>query len=139
MSDPFANIAPTGGRSQVAIVHEQKQNQTFAAWRAAHIAMPDLHVIDKQQVLPEPIADDGKPLTTERIRELMGDDVRPMFEPSPDGDNRNATPTHQVYTRVFDARLPAERIGSSAEAARPKAMRIVVPVEAQLPELSDAS
>ncbi len=131
MSDPFANIAPTGGRSQVVIVHEQKQNQTFAAWRQAHIAMPDLHVVDRKQPLPEPIADDGKPLTMERIRELMGDDVKPMYEPSPDGDNRKARPTMQVYTTAFDGRLSIERIGKSAEARRP-AMRIVPPVEADL-------
>lgn len=121
----------------MVIVHEQRQNQTFAAWRQAHIAMPDLHVVDRKQQLPEPIADDGKPLTLERIRALMGD-LQPMFEPSADGDNRNARPTGQVYTDVFDNRLEAERIGASAEAARPS-MRVVPPVEAQLPEPSGVS
>jgi hypothetical protein len=93
--------------------------------------MPDLHVVDRKQPLPEPIADDGKPLTMERIRELMGNDVQPMFEPSPDGDNRKAKPTGQVYTKAFDDRLESERIGLSAEARRP-AMRIIPPVEADL-------
>jgi hypothetical protein len=130
VSDPFASIAPIAGRAPTVIVHEQKQNQTFAAWRQAHIAMPDLHVIDRKQPLPEPIADDGKPLTRERIQELMGD-VRPMFEPSPDGDNRKAKPTNQIYTKVFDDRLSPERIGQSAESRRP-AMRVVPPVEADL-------
>ena len=134
MSDPFANIFPTAGRTQTVIVHEQKQNQTFMAWRVAHVAMPDLHIVDRKQPLPEPIADDGKPLTMERIRALMGDDVKPMFEASPDGDNRKAKPTGQVYTDAFDDRLEAERIGSSAEARRP-AMRIVPPVEPDLSEI----
>lgn len=131
MSDPFANIMPTAGRTQTVIVHEQKQNQTFAAWRQAHIAMPDLHVVDRKQALPEPIADDGQPLTMARIQALMGEDVKPMFEPSSDGDNRNAKPTGQVYTQVFDARLTPERIGKSAEERRPP-MRVVPPVEADL-------
>jgi hypothetical protein len=93
--------------------------------------MPDLHVVDRKQPLPEPIADDGKPLTMERIRKLMGDDILPMFEPSPDGDNRKAKSTGQVYTQVFDNRLESERIGQSAEARRPP-MRVVPPVEADL-------
>lgn len=95
------------------------------------MALPDLHIVDRKQALPEPIADDGKPLTLERIRELMGDDVKPMFEPSPDGDNRNAKPTGQLYTGVFDTRLAAEPLGATAVARRP-GTRIVPPVEADL-------
>lgn len=131
MSDPFSQLAPTGGRSQTVIIHQQRQNHTLAAWRQAHMAMPDLHIVDRKQELPKPIADDGKPLTMERIRELMGDDVLPMFEPSVDGDNRNAKPTGQVYTGVFDNRLLAEPLGATAVARRP-GTRVVPPVEADL-------
>jgi hypothetical protein len=63
----------------------------------------------------------------ERIRELMGEDIQPMFIPSPDGDNSKATPTQQVYTQAFEERLGVERIGKSAEERRPP-MRGVLPV-----------
>lgn len=131
MSDPFSQLAPMGGRAPTVIVHEQRQNQTLTAWRQAHMALPDLHIVDKKQELPKPIADDGKPLTAERIKELLGEDVKPMFEPSPDGDNRNAKSTGQVYTGVFDERLTAEPLGATAVSRRP-GMRIVPPVEADL-------
>lgn len=133
MSDPFSQLAPTGGRATPVIIQEQRQNQTLAAWRQAHIAMPDLHIVDRKQELPKPIADDGRPLTAERIRELMGEDVKPMFEPSPDGDNRKAKPTGQVYTGVFDDKLTSEPLGATAVSRRP-GVRVVRPIE---PDLRD--
>lgn len=136
MSDPFSQLAPSAGRAPTVIIQEQKQAQTLTAWRQAHLALPDLHIVDqrknyKPQALPTPIADDGKPLTAERIRELMGEDVKPMFEPSPDGDNRNAKPTGQLYTGVFDQRLSAEPLGATAVARRP-GTRVVPPVPVDL-------
>lgn len=96
--------------------------------------MPDLHIVDRKQALPEPIADDGKPLTPERLRELLGDDIQPMFVAPEDGDNRKARPTGQIYTHAFDDRLPAEKFGASATAFR-SPMRIVKPVEPDLSQL----
>jgi hypothetical protein len=116
-------------------VVQHVQNQTLTAWRQAGIALPDLYVIDRNAVIPEPIADDGKPLTPERVKELFGDTIRPMFEPSPDGDNSKAKPTGETYSGKFDSKINEEALGESAVRARPTGIRVYRPIEATLPTL----
>ena len=127
MSDPFKLLAPTNGKTTTAEVREHTQDKTMSAWRQAGIAMPDLYIVDRASLIPVPVADDGQPLTPERYAEIMKG-VKPMFEASPDGDNRKAKPTCQNYLKAFDKQIVPEVCGKTAEESKPKAMRIFKPV-----------
>lgn len=127
MSDPFRLLVPINGTTPQGEVRQHVQNKTFEAWRQAGVAMPDLYVVDRQSCIPEPVCDDGKPLTPERLAEIMKG-IKPMFEPSPDGDNSKAKPTGQIYTQAFEERIIPEPLGLSALKARPTRIRIFKPV-----------
>lgn len=127
MSDPFSQLVPRGGTVQ-GEVRRSAQNQTFAAWRQANIALADLYVCDKNYTVPPPLAEDGKPLTMERRKELMAGKT-PMFEPPLDGDNSKAKPTCTTYTFKFDDSITSESLGESAIKNRPKVIKVYPPVK----------
>jgi hypothetical protein len=131
MSDPFKLLMPLDGKTTTSEVRQHVVNQTLSAWMEAGVALPDLYIVDRKSHIPDPIAEDGKPLTPERFAELMKG-LKPMFIPSPDGDNSKAEPTGEVYTEAFDLKIEPEELGKSAVENRPKQIRIFKPVEADL-------
>ena len=125
MSDPFKLLMPNKG-SQTGEVRQHVENQSLTAWRQAGIALPDLYIIERDSAPPAVVGEDGLPMTPERFAEMMKG-VKPMFEPSPDGDNTKAKPTGQRYVDTFDDRIEQEVLGKTAVDARPKGLRIFKP------------
>lgn len=128
MSDPFKLLVPNSGKAGTAEVRQHVNNATFAAWRSSNIALPDLYIIERDSKAPAVVGEDGLPMTPERFAEMMKG-VKPMFEPSPDGDNRKAKPTGQQYVDTFNDKIEQEVLGKTAVESRPKAMRIFKPRE----------
>jgi hypothetical protein len=125
MSDPFSQLTPKGGSLQ-GEVRQHTHNHSFEAWRTANILLPDIYLCDKNYVVPEPLAEDGKPMTPERRKTLMVGKT-PMFTPSPDGDNSKAKPNLTSYVVMFDDDITPETLGTSAVNNRPKVIRVIPP------------
>ncbi len=132
MSDPFKMLQPD--KAPQAIIRQAQHEQSAGSlglWRSCHIAMADLHIIDKNQPIPEPIADDGQALTFERRQELMKG-KKTFFELVADQcEQWRAKLSGETYNDKF-TEIEPERIGKSAEEARPKMMKFVPPKEAVL-------
>jgi len=129
MTDPFKLLQPD--KAPQAIVRQAQHEQSSGSlgmWRNCHIALPDLHVIDPNQVIKPAVADDGQELTFERRQELMKG-KKTFFEQSE--DQANAPLSGETYHDKFTEVEP-ERWGKSAEDARPKGMKIVMPKEAKI-------
>lgn len=126
MSDPFSLLTPKSGTTAQGEVRQHTFSHSFQAWRQANIAYPDLYVCDKTYVVPEPLAEDGAPMTMERRRQLMHG-KKPMYQAPEDGDNSKAKPTLEVYTFQFDNDITPEELGTSAIKNRPKIIRVFPP------------
>lgn len=133
MSDPFELLTPKsgGGRIWSAEVRYHQHDAIFHAWKAYNIAYPQLYVIQRDSPIPEPILDDGKPLTHERLKELMRG-IRPMFTTVMRDGEPVIEPTNECYVHAFDDRIDPEPFGASAVAYRPKHPRYFHPIEIEL-------
>lgn len=85
------------------------------------LLLPGLHLVDRDQPVPEPIGDDGEPLTYERRLAIAAS--RPKFD--------NLALTEQDFRDVGD--ITPEQIGTSAEAAMFKGLKIVRAKKLELP------
>jgi len=135
MTDPFKLLQLD--KSVPAIVRQAQQEQhgaSLALWRSCHIAMPDIHIIDPNQEIQDPVADDGVTLTEERRRELMKG-KKTFFEPAE--DQANAKLSGETYNDKF-TEIEPERIGMSAEENRAKMAKFAPPVEAKI-ELNETN
>lgn len=132
MSDPFASLTPqTGGGMSPSHVVRYQYDAILRSWMQYNLAYPQLYVIDRKSPIPAPIADDGQPLTEERIRELMRD-IPPMYVPDPESPTGYRC-SGVDYRQAFQDRIQPEPLGRSSIAYRPKYVRYVHPVEARLP------
>lgn len=123
MADPFSFLGKSGGVSsgvyQSVDVQQLARQKAIEAYRQG-IAAPDVHIADRfDETQPLVLGEDGKPLTPERVRQLMKEaGVKPMFD-------QDGKPTGEVYTDKFDT-IESERIGESAERGR-HPVRVVKP------------
>ena len=138
MTDPFKMLQPD--KAPQAIIRQAQHEQSAGSlgiWRACHIAMADLHIIDPNQVIKPPIADDGQELTFERRQELMKG-KKTFFEQVTDQSKQwLAKLSGETYHDKF-TEIEPERIGKSAEANRPNHMKICPPREAKI-ELNETN
>jgi len=129
MTDPFKLLQPD--KAPQAIIRQAQHEQSSGSlgmWRNCHIALPDIHIIDVDQVIKPPVADDGKELTFERRQELMKG-KKTFFELQ--GEQWAARLSGETYNDKFTEIQP-EVVGKSAEAAKPKASTYAPPREAKI-------
>lgn len=95
-----------------------------------NIAPPEIAIADRTvEYVPTVVGEDGKEITPERRAQLMQESgAEPMF-------NAEGKPNEGVnYLGVFDRVIETERLGKSAEDARP-GYRVVRPREVELENL----
>lgn len=130
MTDPFKLLQLD--KSVPAVVRQVQQEQSSASlglWRSCHIAMPDIHIIDVNQKIAEPVADDGVTLTFERRQALMKG-KKTYFEMVRDQyDNYYSKLSGETYSDKF-TEIEPERLGLSAEENRRRGAVIAPPKEA---------
>jgi hypothetical protein len=132
MSDPFAQFFGKSGNSAYYRYVSASQIATQKAIEnyKAGIATPDVYIADRtKEYIPTILAEDGKPLTLERRKELMAG------KPTQFIDNKLS---ETDYTALFDKDIEPERIGKSAEKARPP-IRIVKAKELDISEILSRS
>lgn len=124
MADPFATLKPL---INTAEVRYSKTNATLDLWRQANIALPDLHIIDHNQV-PPVLGEDGEVMTFERRQELMKG-RKPLFETANPEDHTQAKLVDVDFIKQFDDAITSEQLGASAVACRPQGLRVIPPRE----------
>jgi len=108
------------------IVQKQASSQVFQqqlrAYFQANMVLPGVHLIDHNQVIAPPVADDGAVLTLERRQQIAASRPALNFD-DPTQDFRNVGAIDQ------------EVMGASAEKAQRKTIILARAKQLELPEL----
>ena len=110
---------------------QQRRDAAISMYRHANIAMPDVHIADRNvEFIPKIVGDDGQELTPERRAELMKKS-KPCVDEN--GRVRGLDPLAEDIDYVEDFKdIPQEVWGTAAVANRPP-MRKITPRELELP------
>jgi hypothetical protein len=114
------------GLDATQLVQKQASSQVFQqqlkTYFSANMVLPGVHLIDPNQVIAAPVADDGQVLTLERRQQIAASRPALNFD-DPTQDFRNIGAIEQ------------EPMGTSAEKAQRQTIIIAKAKQLELPEL----